>query len=783
MVDISKVRIAALASVAAQSILITPAAAQHAALPLSNEAAKPESGATNVSPAKDASDIIVTATRRAESLQKVPIAVTAIGQDVLRLQNIADTRDLARLVPALAFVGGATTKLNNFTVRGIGTYVFSDGFDQSVGVAFDGVSLARSGGSIADLVDIDRVEVLEGPQGMLFGKNASAGLVNIISRKPIIGVRALEGRMSYGNFNEIQTSATVNLPIGDDFALRASVWRFQHDGYVSAPTLGRSIGVKKSYGGRIRGRWQPTEGTDINITGEWTGADQDPAVTSIRAFATNALGIRDQETANGTPIGPANLVNYSPTPLYNKQKSSAFTLQIDQDIADHVLTSVTSYRKIAVRENFDPVSTNSTRYVSTPGDDVRYRQVSQELRVTSPAEQRLRYVFGGIYFRLDLDDAYSANTLGASPVFTSVVTNTDLRSEHYAVFGEATFDVFSGFRLSAGGRLSHDSVSGSLDRVYGRPNPVILAAVNGPGAPFGPYSYSAKVTADEPSWRVGMQYDVARDIMVYATVSRGYKGPGLDFQFTSSAATAAQTGLKVAPEIAHNYEAGVRAQLFDRRLTLNATAFYERFNGFQTSVRLPTTATLLATQNAKELKSTGVEGTFNLRAGGGITLSGAAAYIHARYTDFQNAACYPRQPTAPAGTPLQRGVCVNGVQSLNGYPLANSPRFSGNATVRYDGRLGSGDSVFLQANYRYQTKIVFNSVGDPYEEQGAYGVLNLAAGLRFQNDAIGLSAHAKNLFQKDFTYRTVPQLSGAYYAQIIPYDSRRTYGLALDFKF
>lgn len=737
--------------------------------------------ATPVTPASEnAGDIVVTATRRAQNLQDVPVAVNVVSEQALRAQNIADTRDLTRLVPSLVFVGGATTKLYNFTIRGIGTYVFSDGFDQSVGVAFDGVPLARSGGSIADLVDIDRVEVLEGPQGMLFGKNASAGLINIITRAPQLGKTEALARISFGSFDELQTTGTVNLPLGTTAAVRASAWRFRHDGYVDAPRLGRKLGVKNSYGGRLRLRWQPSDTTDLNFTGEWTGADQDPSVTTIRTFATNALGVRDRETANGTPVGPKNLVNTSPTQLFNNAATSAYTAQIDQEFGNHTLTSVTSYRNIKVRENFDPESSDAPLYISIQGDNVRYKQFSQELRLTSPATQRLRYVLGAIYFRLDLKDDFDSELVGATPVFVSVIARTDLLSKHYAAFGEFTFDLTPELRLIAGGRLSRDRVEGAFDRVYQRPPQGIIPAVNGPGASFGPFSNQSSVKANEPSYRFGAQYDISDDIMLYATASRGYKAPGLDYQFTANATVAAITQFKVKPEIAHNYEVGLRTQLFDRRLTLNVTAFAERFEDFQIAVRLPVPAPIFSTENAAELRSTGIQGNFDLRLPSGLSFSGTAAYINARYTDFDNAACYPRQPVGTAPGP---GLCVNGVQDLAGVALANSPKFSTNLTARYDVALPDGKPVFAQVNYRYQSKIVFNTVNDPFERQGGYGVWNVGAGIRTANERLGLSVYGKNVFKQNFVYRTVPQLTGAYYAQTVPYDARRTFGAALDVRF
>ena len=779
------------------SILAIAVGLSIAATPASGQATTPagpvKSGADGAgsNPGQDQSpaandqatgDIIVTATRRSESLQRVPLMVTALSETQLRTANIADTRDIGRLVPALQYVQGSSTKLTFFSVRGVGSYINSDGFDQSVAIAFDGVPLARPAGSIADLVDLDHVEVLEGPQGMLFGKNASAGLVNIITKMPKMGETGAEARISYGSYNELQTSGTVNLPLASNVALRATGWRFRHDGYVDADRLSRTLGVKNSYGGRLRLRWQPGAGTDVNLSGEWTGADQDPAVLTIRDLVTNAQGVRAYELAAGTVPGPDNYRTTSTTDIFNKAHSSAYTLQIDQDAGSGVATALTSYRKVHNREVWDPDSTDAPLFGTTQRDRVDSEQFSQELRLSSGPGGRLRYVVGLIYFRLSLHDRYGLSGIGTAALPLSYKTDVDLTSEHYAAFAELTFDITRTLRVIAGGRASHDHIAGALDRNYDAIPTTIIASVNGPTTSFGPFSARSSVSADQPSYRFGVQYDVAPDVRAYVTASRGYKAPGLDFVATANPAAFALDGLRVRPEIAKNYEIGLRAQLFDRRLTVNLTAFSERFTDFQTSVRLPGAAVVFATRNAGELRSDGIEGNLSVTLLRGVTLSGSAAYIHARYTDFANAACYPGEPSAPVGTPAGPNLCIGGVQSLDGVALANSPRFSGNLSLRYADRIAL-HPVFVQWDGRHQSRVLFNTSNDPREQQNGYETLNFAAGIRTVDERFGLGVYAKNLFDTHYVSRTVQLLSGAYYVQTHSYEARRTIGVALDARF
>lgn len=732
----------------------------------------------------DSSDIIVTARRTSERLQEVPVAMTAISSEAIQTQNLSDSRDLVKIAPNLGFTGGATTKLVNFTVRGVGTYVNSDGFDQSVGVAFDGVSLARPGGSVADLVDIERVEVLEGPQGMLFGRNASAGLINIISRRPELNERSASGRVSFGSYNEIKAEAAVNLPLGDTLALRLAGWRFRHDGYVNAPRLGRDIGVKSTDGQRARLRWQPDDAFDAVLTFERTGADQDPAVTTIRRFASNGLGVRDWEIGQGIVAGPTNETTSSATPITSRSNSEAYTVDLQYDVGGPTVALLASQRHIRVYDRFDGTATSSPVLVTGQDDNIRYRQRSIELRLNSPSGDRLQYVFGGIYYDMRLTDVFRPDIAGSVPTPVAITTTTDQKSTHYGAFGEITYSVTPAWKLIAGGRISTDRVSGGINRVYRATPAVIIPPFNGPGATFGPYAVRAETSNTEPSFRVGTQLELAPDIMVYGTVSRGYKAAGLDLAATVSSAVYAVNQLEVRPEIAMNYEAGLRTQFFDRRLTLNVTAWHEVFTDFQTAVRLPEAATpLFSMENAGELQSTGVTVKFDARATDEFTLSGSGSYIDARYTDFKNAACYPGQPAAAAGAPLVRGVCVGGVQSLDGYALINSPKWRGEMTARYErGGIG-GLRVFAQGAVRYQSREEFSTVADPVEFQNGFATVNLSAGVGSDDGTWKLSVYGSNVFDQKFVSRTISQVSGTYYVNIVPYDARARWGVALDFAF
>jgi iron complex outermembrane recepter protein len=727
-------------------------------------------------------EILVTANRRAESLQKVPIAVTAVSEETIRKANITETKELLRLAPTLGYTQGGGDKVSSFYVRGVGTFVNADGFDQSVGVAFDGVPVARPAGAMADLVDLERVEVLDGPQGMLFGKNASAGLINIITRKPVLGVREFSGRVGYGSYNEQQVQATVNMPLGDNSAVRASAWRFAHDGYVDNIVTGIKQGRKNSWGGRLRFRWQPTSGLDVNLSGEWTGADQDIGATTIRLFQNNSKGVRTYEQGLGIVASPTNLRTTSDRPNGTKPTSQSYTAAIDYDLGGVTLSSVSNYRLVTGNQQGDVTATSAPGYYVTTQDNSNYKQWSQELRLTSPADQKLRYVLGSIYFRTDIDVAQQWIETGSSPVPGAFIARMNYTSIHYAAFGEGTFDIVPGFRAVAGFRYSHDNVKGQLDRQYLTPPTAISASYNGPGAAAGPFQASAKFSSSEPSWRLGLQYDLGPDIMAYATASRGYKAGAVDLGWKTTAAQVALNNGIVAPEFANNYEVGVRSQFFDRRLTLNVTAFTETFKNFQVALRLPTATTITINTNAGELKSKGVTAQFNLRASNNLTFTGNAAYVKARFTDFNGAPCYPGEPTLPTGSTPQAGFCIGGVQTLNGRPLSNSPTWSTNLGVNYNHDIGSDFMGFADVKYRYQSSTIFNSSQDPIEAQGAYGVVDIGIGFGPKSEQWSFRAYGTNITKTRYVSRTTAQLAGAYYIQQNTYGTVSTYGVTASWK-
>ena len=731
-------------------------------------------------------EIVVTATKRAENLQNVPMTVSVVSQALLQSQNLADTSDLKRLVPDLQFTHGFSAGDDHFGIRGITTQVVGQGLEQSVGVAFDGVPLARNVGAIADLVDVHSVEALKGPQGTLFGKNASAGLINIFTNLPQLDTTEQTYRASYGSLNLRQYSGTVNLPATDQSAVRLSAWKFQHDGPVDEVNTGQDMGDKNSEGARLRYRWKPAEGWDLNFTGEWTDHHENGTGSTIRDFvpanftAGNAgAQIESWELAHGTVPSDHNLTARGlALPYYDDGRTAAYTGQADYALAEGTLTALVSYRNIYSDDQYDTYPSDSpTNQRFKNEDTVKYDQTSEEVRYTSPSAARFRYVAGLFNFRLKLrEDQGIGLKVANSPLIINDNFDKHLKNENYAEFGEATFDLTSQWHVIGGLRHSVDRLAASTGRTFLSPAPPLLAGSTGPGDPYGLFAATAATTYQDWSWRTGLQYELTPDLMLYATASRGYKGPGVGFSLTSTANTlaTANNGL-VKPEIAHGYEVGLKSQWLDKRLTLNASVYDETFDDFQTSLVIPGPIVIIAIENAKQAKTSGVDLDATWAVTPEFSLLANVTYDDARYTDFKNATCNVNQSAAQG--------CIGSRQNLDGHPLALTPKVTTNLTARYERPVSRGWRAFLQANHNYRSKITYSTTDDPYARQGGYGLVNLSAGLNSSDARWSISLYGNNVLDKHYVDDISYLASGAFYINDISYQDLRNYGIALTAHF
>ncbi|MGH6780949.1 MAG: TonB-dependent receptor, partial [Sphingomonadaceae bacterium] len=611
-------------------------------------------------------EVVVTAQKRAENVQDVPISVVAVSGDALQRMNVNNVQQLVKIDPSVKYRTSTSASTSAFVVRGIGTSSFSTGIEQSISTVVDGVVLGEPS-AVSTLTDVDRVEILRGPQGMLFGKNASAGLVNITTKRPNVDSSELTLHGEVGQNGHHIAQAIYNLPVSEEFALRFVAHLNQRDGIVSNenPLADSEVDGQDVYGGVIKALWRPTD--DLEIYASIDGARSD-AFCCSQVWRVNRAGyapavIYDRYAISPGPDNTRGATNFSP---YGEMFRAGGSIEVNYDLGGYTVTSISAYRNFKASSFYDGDQT-TVSYIDLNGGTRSLNQFSQELRLTSPPSERFDYVAGLYYFESSIRQVISQEgqltwilpasngqvirTVPSQPAGTlfGVDTSNDVRSKSSAAFAQFNFYPIPDLKLIAGARLTHDE----LDLRYrreARPGALLL-----PGAVT--VALTQQLEETNVSWRLGAQYDFSPDVMAYATVSRGYKGPG----FSGLTVTSPTADQSVRPEIPTNYELGLRSTLMDHRVLVNATIFRTDFKDFQAQVAdlsSPTYATRIT--NAGNLRTQGVELTLGYRPTEELTLSGGATWLDAKYRDFPGVQCYFGQPKVAQG-----GLCTAPPSSPN----------------------------------------------------------------------------------------------------------------------
>jgi iron complex outermembrane recepter protein len=704
-------------------------------------------------------DVIVTAQKRPENLQTVPLAVTAITADSLDQAHINNATDIGRLATSLQYAENASVRGTGFQVRGVGTQTFSNGLEQSVGTVVDGVVMARNGMGVDDLFDVDHVEVLRGPQGMLFGKNASAGVVSIVTTRPTDQLSA-EGHISFGTHNELRAGAIMNIPFTAQTDFRLAAFSDKRDGLVTNVFDGGKLDNHKESGVTAKLLWRSADDSlEAYVNADSSFRDEACCFWTARSVVPGSPLANTLASAGINPR-PDNLKVDLDAGGYSRSTNSGASVELSWRLGGYGLTSLSAWRIWQLRENMDSDSTPLAALNLNFGRSDE-NQWSQELRLTSPTGGPLDYVIGLYYFDSELrgnnGQEGSLSLVNAAPIYSRyfIATNTN---ESEAAFGQATFHFTDALRLISGARYTQDEVAMDYVRSF-YPGTV-------PSSP--PLTLQPSTSATNISWREGLEYDLWPGAMAYATVSRGYKGPG--FNALQGATIAALT--PVRPEIPTSYEMGLRMSLFERRLSLNPTLFDTRFKDFQGQFFNPFVPPLgaVVVGNAGVLRTRGAELEWAMRPSAEMTFSGGVSYIDAVYQDFNGAPCW--------GTPATQPGCVGGVFDASGVMLQNSPKWTYRVEGRYERDLRAGLSGFVSANWYWRGPVNY-SLGDPNMIGNAYGLLGGVIGISGDDGRWQLSGYVRNLLDRSYTGTILATpLSPGSYSQYPVEDTHRLVGIA-----
>ena len=745
-------------------------------------------------------DIVVTAQKREERLQDVPVAVSVIGGDLIARQGGINLESAQYLVPTLNFRKSGTSINQSLFLRGVGTSTFSIAGEPSVSTVVDGVVYSRAGEAFSDLVDIERIEVLRGPQGTLFGKNASAGVINIVSRKPGRDLSGYaEGGFFFDNGNEYRARAAIDVPLGERVASRVTGFYSKYDGnlFNEAPNVDRRVNGYERWGVRGIVVADPTPDLTITLIGDYRKADDDCCAEVIGTTPNNlAAQILPTPQGDRTRRVRQNLVTAT------SEESYGGSLQIDATLGRNTLTSITAWRRYDNTEIRDgdwlaqPYANAGLNELHDFGPQVG-RTFTQEVRITSPSGGLVDYVGGVFYSWADTERTFRRDVTLCAPN-AAVLTGCDAPGvtvtrptgtanfgstfKNLAAFGRFTVNVSERLRLLGGIRFTHDQlnvfhirqtaltgpgIQPNFDQgVYDRYVSLVAngvapttaqtqAVVAANGIPF-----TTKTTNDNWSGMAGAQFDLSRDHTVYATWTRGYKGPAYNIFYNL-----AGTGTNVIePETVDSYEAGIKNTLFGGKLVLNLAAYYARYDNFQAN-NPDVVAGVLVTRftNAGRISTRGGELDLIWNPVRDVSLSGGLAYTDAHVDRF-------RQPTGTV-----TGVIAPGTR------LAYAPEWK--ASLAGDWRIRTGGAVDfgLNAQGSWQSDQISQFDASPAIRQattiGDYALVDLGVALIDARDRFRLGFQVKNLFDQSFAASITSGGPGGSYRYIIPREADRYFGV------
>jgi iron complex outermembrane recepter protein len=723
-------------------------------------------------------DVIVTAQKRSENLQKVPLAVSVASQETLRDNAIGNAESLDEVVPSLTFKKGTANVNSTLSIRGIGTQSFSSGAEPSVSTVVDGVVFGRSGMAFQEFTNLDHIEVLRGPQGTLFGKNSSAGAVNIVTKGP---TAAPTGDVSVSAFQHEEYRADANFsgPLNDKMGYAVSAVYGDFKGNIFNNFTNKWTNGYRHQG--LRGTFtnQMADNLLLTLRADYVKADDNCCADVLGPYVPGTSPIANVllPSLKGVQAYYGSKRVYDDLTPGTRDDNGGLSAQYDWDLKGIRITSISAWRNWRNKQirdgDFHATNSNYASAIDVADRDygaLNFNQFSEELRVSSTGEGKLQYVAGLFLWNTHENDWFNrfvdqctASTLAVDattfkPCSTAAGASTLIHGQapahwttnfwNQAVFGQATYAVSDALKLIGGLRLSHDRVSYSLTR----------DASQAFGAAGIAASFSGAEHADKMgvSGKLGAEYQLSADQMLYATYSRGYKGPSLNDFYSESAVNKGT----IAPETSNAYEIGAKSQFFGRRLTLNADVFWEDFEHFQANTFvLQGTATFVTLGDAGNVRSKGLELDATWRATPDLTISGGYTFDDATIVSYNCAGAQTLYNSTPTtGNQQSLAKCL----LHNGRPLPFAPKNKFNVTGAYDVPVPKSLPFDLKVSstYTYTSTINFDLDQSDFARQKSYGLWDLQATFSTRDGRYRLAFIGKNLTNQYYTTFVTPGGAG-----------------------
>ena len=707
--------------------------------------------------------IIVTAQRREQNLQDVPVSITAISAETLRSRSTRDVSEAIAFAPNVAVTAGPNGGDDGgFFIRGVGQLDNSIAVDPGVGVYVDDIYIARLQAASVNVLDLERLEVLRGPQGTLFGRNTIGGAISLITAQPDFDKISVAAIGTYGSRERADFSAAVNVPISDVLAVRATGFTRNQRGWGRNVYTGDSFGNISDIGGRLKLRFEPLDTFSVTLSGDYLRGRGSPSHQVLLGFNPNAGVVVPRPPFAGGPffragISPTGVplpagvgndrsadrsLNFASVPAQNDTDNGGVSLVVTGDMGGITLKSITGWRRYDETTFNDFDGTGFALYDNA--SVLRQEQVSQELQFSGRIGNRAEFLVGLYYFGENAENAVDlcTGTTAARLVDRCIRSRNTiaLSNASFAAFGQGSWDVTDRLNLFVGARWTTEtkdqqntSVLDNRDRIVSVLPPPPNGGIPAPGTTFVALPFTqvgATFTAFTP--RVGFNYALADRIKVYGSYAEGFKSGG--FNGRPSAAII----VRFDPETVRTFEGGIKADFFDRLLRVNASIFQSDYKDQQLLVFTARDG-LFETQNAGDTRIRGAELEVDANISKRLSLRGSLGYLDARYIRLSS-----RAANITLATPL---------------PL--TPEFTASASGEYRQPLGDKvGEVRFRADWQYRSRVSFQLENDPLERQPGYSLLNLRMTWVLPDDRFQIAAFGTNVADTKYLTNAQDTLAG-----------------------
>lgn len=682
-------------------------------------------------------EIVVTARKREESAQDTPISITALSGDSLAKQGVSNTSDIDTSVPNLTFQASAAQSGDksaaSIFIRGVGQTDFTLTTDPGVGLYLDGVYIARSIGSALDLLDVERIEVLRGPQGTLFGRNTIGGAISITSRQPEFDEWSGSVTGTMGRFGRFDVKGSLNIPVSDTVAATASVIRKTSNGYIERPLIGDKTGLDDLWGGRFAVRAEPTDRLRLNFAfdatrirevsccselveifpGVLTGFYNNVTAPAIAAQTGEPIVLFDEQFISSEPF-----VNFGTFNRDSDLDLFGLSFSAEYDLTDDLtLKSITGYREFDSTNGGDfdssPLAINET--VNTFDN----AQFSQEIQLLGSAfDGRLDFILGGYFFE---EDGFNEDAVNFSIV--RLVSGGFTDNSSLAFFGQGTYELTDSLSLTAGLRWTRDQ-RGFTPRQFVAENQAgVPSAVTGQTLVAGQQivpSDRVSQSIKELAPYVNLGWQASDGFLLYASYSEGFKSGG----FVQRIFPDRLDIPRFAPEFVEVWEAGFKFDSADRRFRVNAAIFNTDYTDLQINVF---DGLAPVTRNAAAARIRGFEGEFTWVPIDGLQVKAGVGYLDSEYTE----------------------VDQNATEVTLASRLVNAPKLSLNAEVGYEFEIG--DLVLrTYGNWARRTTNANNAANTAALIQPTYSIYNAGLSVGDYDERWNVALNLKNLADKRY---------------------------------